>query len=160
MMVKLRLLLAFVLCFTSCKDLETQKVSSDELVQEELKTIKMNEVEEYPSFAICDSLINQELRYQCFKTQLALNFQRQLSNKPIIVETELNDTIWLYLSISEVGDLKIERVEIPDTIALQLPELELWLKDSLDSLPRITPANKRSIPVKTTFKMPVLVKVD
>ncbi|MDP5044614.1 MAG: hypothetical protein NWQ06_06510, partial [Leeuwenhoekiella sp.] len=116
-MIKLRLLLAFALCITSCKDLETQKVSSDVLVQEELKTIKMNEVEEYPSFAICDSLQDQDSRYQCFKAELALNFQRQLSNKTIIVETELNDTIWLYLSISELGDLKIERVEIPDTIA-------------------------------------------
>ncbi|MFI8377340.1 hypothetical protein [Leeuwenhoekiella sp. NPDC079379] len=159
-MIKLRLLLALAFLITSCKDLETQKVSSDVLVQEELKTIKMNEVEEYPSFAVCDSLKDQDSRYQCFKAELALNFQRQLSNKTIIVETELNDTIWLYLSISERGDLKIERVEIPDTIALQLPELELWLKDSLDSLPKITPANKRSIPVKTAFKMPVLVKVD
>ena len=91
---------------------------------------------------------------------MALNFQRQLSNKTIIVESELNDTIWLYLSITELGDLSIDRTEIPDTIAVQLPELERWLKDSLDSLPQISAANKRGIPVKTAFKMPVIVKVD
>ena len=159
-MIKLGFLLAFALCISGCKDLETQKVSSDVLVQEELKTINMNEVDEYPSFSTCDSLQDQEERYQCFKTELALNFQRQLSAKTIIVETELNDTIWLYLTISEHGDLKIERAEIPDTIASQLPELELWLRDSLDSLPEITAANTRGIPVKTAFKMPVLVKVD
>jgi len=159
-MFRFSVLLAFALCLTGCKDLETKKVSSEALAEEELKAINMNEVDEYPSFATCDSIETQEARYQCFKTELALNFQRQLSNKTIIVESELNDTIWLYLSITEFGDLSIDRTEIPDTIAVQLPELERWLKDSLDSLPQISAANKRGIPVKTAFKMPVIVKVD
>ena len=159
-MFRFSVLLAFALCLTGCKDLETKKVSSEVLAEEELKAINMNEVDEYPSFATCDSIEDQEARYQCFKTELALNFQRQLSNKTIIVESELNDTIWLYLSITELGDLSIDRTEIPDTIAVQLPELERWLKDSLDSLPQISAANKRGIPVKTAFKMPVIVKVD
>ncbi|HBT08721.1 MAG: hypothetical protein ABGW88_14985 [Leeuwenhoekiella sp.] len=159
-MFRFSVLLAFALCLTGCKDLETKKVSSEVLAEEELKAINMNEVDEYPSFAACDSIEAQEARYQCFKTELALNFQRQLSNKTIIVESELNDTIWLYLSITELGDLSIDRTEIPDTIAVQLPELERWLKDSLDSLPQISAANKRGIPVKTAFKMPVIVKVD
>ena len=150
-MFRFSVLLAFALCLTGCKDLETKKVSSEVLAEEELKAINMNEVDEYPSFATCDSIETQEARYQCFKTELALNFQRQLSNKTIIVESELNDTIWLYLSITELGDLSIDRTEIPDTIAVQLPELERWLKDSLDSLPQISAANKRGIPVKTAF---------
>lgn len=78
----------------------------------------------------------------------------------MIVETEINDTVWLYLSISELGDLTIEKAQIPDTIASQLPQLEGWLKDSLDSLPKIIAAHKRGIPVKTSFKMPVVVKVE
>ncbi|WP_370176330.1 hypothetical protein [Leeuwenhoekiella palythoae] len=159
-MFRFLVLLAIAVCVTGCKDLETKKVSSEVLAEEELKAINMSEVDEYPSFESCDTLEDQNARYQCFKTELALNFQRQLSNKMVIVESELNDTIWLYLSISEVGNLNIDRAEIPDTIALQLPELERWLKDSLDSLPQISAANKRGIPVKTAFKMPVVVKVD
>ena len=91
-MFRFSVLLAFALCFAGCKDLETKKVSSEVLAEEELKAINMNEVDEYPSFATCDSIEDQEARYQCFKTELALNFQRQLSNKTIIVESELNDT--------------------------------------------------------------------
>ena len=159
-MVRNLVLLAFAVWVTGCKDIETKKVSSETLLQEELKNINMNEVEEYPSFASCDSAEGQQAVYECFKTELAVNFQRQLSAKTIIVESELNDTIWLYLSISDLGDLKIEQTEIPDTIAKQIPQLERWLKDSLDSLPKIYPAYKRGIPVKTMFKMPVVIQVE
>ncbi|MEH6656958.1 hypothetical protein [Leeuwenhoekiella marinoflava] len=159
-MVRNLVLLAFAVWVTGCKDIETKKVSSDTFLKEELKNLNMNEVEEYPSFASCDSIEGQDAVYECFKTELALNFQRQLSAKTIIVESELNDTIWLYLSISDLGDLKIEQTEIPDTIAKQLPQLESWLKDSLDSLPKIYPAHKRGIPVKTMFKMPIVIQVE
>ncbi|PHQ30007.1 hypothetical protein [Leeuwenhoekiella nanhaiensis] len=159
-MIRFVVLLALALNLFSCKDLETKKISSDDLVQEELKTLNMNEVEEYPTFASCENLKDQQARYSCFQNELRTNFQRQLSNKTMIVETEINDTVWLYLSISELGDLTIEKAQIPDTIASQLPQLEGWLKDSLDSLPKIIAAHKRGIPVKTSFKMPVVVKVE
>ncbi|PHS02263.1 MAG: hypothetical protein COA80_01430 [Leeuwenhoekiella sp.] len=159
-MIRFVVLLALALNLFSCKDLETKKISSDDLVQEELKTLNMNEVEEYPTFASCENLKDQQARYSCFQNELQRNFQLQLSNKTMIVETEINDTVWLYLSISELGDLTIENAQIPDTIASQLPQLEGWLKDSLDSLPQIIAAHKRGIPVKTSFKMPVVVKVE
>ena len=159
-MIRLLVLLALAFNLLACDNVETKKVSSKDLVQEELKAINMNEVEEYPTFASCNGLNDQQARYACFKAELKRNFQQQLSQKTIIVETELDDTIWLHLSISDKGELKIDAAEIPDTIATQLPELELWLKDSLDSLPKITAAYKRGIPVKTAFKMPVVVKVE
>ncbi len=159
-MIRFAVLLALALNLLSCKDLETKKVSSDDLVQEELKALNMNEVEEYPTFASCENLKDREIRYACFTAEIQRNFQQQLSNKTMIVESEINDTVWLYLSISELGDLSIDEAQIPDTISSQLPQLEGWLKDSLDSLPQITAAHKRGIPVKTTFKMPVVVKVD
>lgn len=159
-MIRCVVLLALALNLWSCKDLETKKVSSDDLVQEELKALNMAEVEEYPTFESCENLTDQQERYNCFQNELQSNFQRQLSNKTMIVESEINDTVWLYLSISELGDLTIDDAKIPDTIASQLPQLEVWLKDSLDSLPKIIAAHKRGIPVKTSFKMPVIVKVE
>ena len=72
----------------------------------------------------------------------------------------INDTLYIYLEITKEGEPQIDSVKVDTTVTYQLPDIEDWLRQSIDSLPKIYPASKRGIPVSTVFKMPVVVKAE
>lgn len=159
-MIRLIVLLAIATLCVNCRDMETKKVSSEAFLEEELREIDMSRVDEYPTFESCDSLKDKEQRYRCFQEGLLRNFQQQLQDKVLIVDQEIRDTVWVFMSVSLEGELVVEKTEIPAAVSEQIPEMEVWLTQSLDSLPAVYPAIKRGIPVKTRFKMPVVINVE
>lgn len=140
--------------------METKKVSSETILARELKEIDMKEVDEYPSIAGCDSLATQTSRSTCFKREMSLNFQKYLASKILVFSEPVRDTIWLDLSITAEGEPQINTIKIPDSLEAEIPRMKEWLHQSLDSFPTIYPAIKRGIPVRTTFKMPVVIEVE
>jgi len=44
-----------VLCFSSCNYFDKKKVYSEDILKEDLQTFNWNEVDEYPTFAVCDN---------------------------------------------------------------------------------------------------------
>ena len=51
----------------SCNYFDAKKVSADDILEEELQTFTWNEVDEYPSFEMCDSLSSKAEKKQCFE---------------------------------------------------------------------------------------------
>lgn len=160
--MKTRFLFMFLLLFSlaGCREMETKKVSSETILAKELREIDMKEVDEYPTFAGCDSLEVRSERRSCFENGLSANFQQFLATKILVFSEPIRDTIWLDLSISASGEAEINAVKIHDSLAQKIPQMQEWLYQSMDSLPKIYPAIKRGIPVRTTFKMPVVIKVE
>lgn len=140
--------------------METKKVSSETILARELKEIDMKEVDEYPNIAGCDTLATRSSRSACFKRELSRNFQKFLASKILVFSEPVHDTIWLDLSITAEGEPKINTIKIPDSLEEEVPRMKEWLRQSLDSFPNIYPAIKRGIPVRTTFKMPVVIEVE
>nr|AOE13909.1 hypothetical protein [uncultured bacterium]CCF99204.1 conserved hypothetical protein [uncultured Flavobacteriia bacterium] len=160
--MKTRFFLLFLLfvSLSGCRDMETKKVSSESILAEELKEIDMKEVDEYPSMEGCDSLATRTSRKRCFERELSTNFQKFLATKILVFSDPIRDTIWLDLSITATGEAEINAIKIPDSLERQIPQMQQWLRQSLDSLPEIYPAIKRGIPVRTAFKMPVVIRVE
>ncbi|MEH6406925.1 MAG: hypothetical protein V7767_06580 [Leeuwenhoekiella sp.] len=154
------LFLMVLLALSGCKDIETKKVSSDTFLKEELKTINMSELDEYPTFESCDYLQNKEEKWVCFEQKLASNFYEYIQSQNLVFTQQLQDTVWINLAVSAKGEVIINRILIPVAITQDVPQLDGWLHQSLDSLPKIYPAIKRGIPVKTTFKLPVVIQVN
>ncbi len=145
---------------TGCRDVETKKVSSDVILAEELKTIDMKEVDEYPTFTVCDTFMGQRAKRECFERGLTENFHAFLASKILVFDHKIEDTIWLNLTITANGNAELTNIQIPDSLCAQVPKMKQWLRQSMDSLPKIYPAIKRGIPVKTAFKMPVVINVE
>ncbi|MFV8226419.1 hypothetical protein [Christiangramia aquimixticola] len=153
------LLLVFILILTSC-NFETKKISSEEVLEQESRSLNWKEVDEYPAFENCKNKTGLAEAKNCFENQVATTIYTFLANQQPVVTESIHDTIFLYLEITKEGKPQIESMTIDTTITRQLPEIEQWLKQSIDSLPKIYPANKRGIPVSTMFKMPVVVKAE
>lgn len=149
-----------VLIFSGCNLFENEKVSSEEIYSLESKQLNWHEVDQYPAFLECKDLIEAEAAKTCFEEKVVDYVYARLEEKQPVVTQELNDTLWLHLIVSEKGVPAIDTVEMDSVVVNQLPKIKLWLQESIDSLPKIVPANKRGIPVATKFKLPIVIKAE
>lgn len=159
-MKKILLFLFFPLLLFSCEEFQTRKISSEEILLEETRDFNWHEVDQYPAFAECRNITEVEAAKTCFGNKVSQYFYSRLEAKQPVVTQSLDDTLFLYLKISEKGRPAIDSMEIDSVVVDQLPDIKSWLYQSVDSLPKIYPATKRGIPVKTTFRMPVVIKAE
>lgn len=156
-----RIVCLLILVFaSSCNYLEKKKVSSEDLLEEELQTFNWNAVDTYPTFSSCDSISVKEEQKKCFQNTLVENVNLFLEAQNLIVSEDVNDTIRLKISINNKGLLDVESIQMKPETALQIPEIDSLLRQSLKEIPKIYPAIKRNQQVTTTFELPVIVKID
>ncbi len=155
-----RLSLIFcVIGLVSCNYFEKKKVYTEDILQEELQTFNWNEVDEYPTFATCDSASGKENKRQCFENTLLQILNNKLSDQNIVVTEDINDTILLKITIDNRGNFNVNDIKSNELIKAQIPNIDSILIHSFDSLPKIFPAIKRSQQVATQFSLPVVVKI-
>jgi len=135
-------------------------VYSEDILKEDLRTFNWNEVDEYPTFAVCDNATSKVERKDCFVSTLTTFIMSQLSKEIFVVTEDINDTIMISFKISEKGVLSILEIISSDLIKEQIPKIDTLLIESLNDLPKIFPAIKRSQQVKTQFNLPVVINVN
>ena len=158
-MRKTLLLLIFPI-LVCCNNFETKKISSEEVFDKETKSLNWREVDEYPAFENCKNISDLNKARGCFEATVANSIYAYLSKQKPIVTQPIDDTLFLYLEISKSGKPVVDSIRVDSIVAHQLPELDNWVRQSVDSLPKIYPAIKRGIPVSSVFKMPILIKAE
>lgn len=148
---------AFLTIFISCDYFDKKKIDTQDIVEEELKAINWNDVDEYPTFSSCDDSTDKKA---CFETVLRDNLNEHLSNQNIIVTEDINDTILLKIHIDKTGAFTIKDVVSSELTKTQIPQLDSLLRHSLDSLPKLFPAIKRGQQVATEFNLPVVININ
>lgn len=154
-------LYVFILVFmlTSCEYFNVKKTSSEAILNEELQTFNWNDVDAYPTFSSCDSMLTKQEKKQCFEIHLTTQIFSFLESEGIVVTQDINDTIVLSFEVSETGVLSLSSSKI-DTLTFQeIPNIKTLLNKSIDSLPKIFPAIKRGQQVKIAFELPVIINV-
>ncbi len=154
------ILLLLVLLFNSCQYFDQQIPSEKELLQKELKSINWKEVDEYPSVVDCEKIDNKEQRQQCFFEILTQLIQEKLSVDTLSVLYPELDTIEVKVTIFPNATMKFEPQFPKDSVAYDKIKIDSILKTRLVDFPKVNPAIKRGIPVKTQFILPVILKVE
>ncbi|EIA09553.1 hypothetical protein [Flavobacterium frigoris] len=148
------------LLFNSCQYFEKQVPSQKELLQKELKAINWKEVDEYPSFVDCDKVENKTERQQCFFQYLTELIQDKLSSDTLSILYPELDTIEVKVTIFPNAKMKFEPQFPKDSVAYDTIKIDSILTARLVDFPKVNPAIKRGIPVKTQFILPVILKVE
>ena len=151
---------ALILLFNSCDYFDVKKTSSEEILKEELQTFNWNEVDVYPTFSACDSSNSKEDKKACFVGVLTNHMTDYLANQHFVVTEDIKDTLLLKLTISEKGEAIISKIVLDDKTIAELPQIKEVLIKSLDSLPQIYPALKRSQQVSTQFTLPIIIAMN
>ena len=125
--------------------------SEKELLQKELKAINWKEVDEYPSVADCENIDNKAQRQQCFFEVLTQLIQQKLSSDTLSVLYPKLDTIEVKVTIFPNATMQFEPQFPKDSVAYDRIKIDSILKERLVNFPKVNPAIKRGVPVKTQF---------
>jgi hypothetical protein len=155
----LTLLLTLVLV-NSCQYFEKQVPSEQELLQKELNSINWKEVDEFPSVFGSDTIENKIERQQCFFEYMTQLIQHKLSVDTLSVLYPELDTIEVKVTVYPNSRIIFEPLFPKDSVAYDTVKIDSILKARLVGFPKINPAIKRGIPVKTEFILPVILKVE
>lgn len=154
------ILLISMLLLWSCNQWETKKIPSETFLAESWKAIDINEVDSYPTFPNCDSIETKAALKACFENEITTAFYKSLQAQQLVVTSSLEDTVWIDLKVNQEGKLCIDSLHITDAVSFEIPDFPAYIHDAAQQLPKAFPATKRGIPVKTKFKLPVIVKVE
>lgn len=154
------LLIIFLFTTTSCQFFETEKVSSEEIFEDEIETINWKDIDQYPSFSSCENLMDKPAQKECFISTISSHLYQDISTKDMIAVREVYDTIKVKFEVGVSGRLSILEIKIDSLLDKEFPTLENVILQSIDSLQPIAPAYKRGIPVKTQFILPVIVQTN
>ncbi len=150
----------FVLLLTSCDYFKVKKTSSEAILKEELETFNWNDVDEYPSFSVCDSVIGKDEKTRCFQETITSNITGFLQDEKIVVTQDIEDTIQLAFQVSKMGELMLTNAKIDSLTLKEIPNIKSLLDKSLEALPKIYSAIKRGQQVTTEFDLPIIISVD
>ena len=158
--MKKTLLLLLTLIAVGCENFETRKISSEEVLDQESKSLNWKEVDEYPAFENCKNITEIGRARNCFENSMANSIYAYLEKQEPVVTESIDDTVVLFLKIAKTGKPAIDSIQVDTTVTNQLPDIRLWLQQSVDSLPKIHPASKRGIPVSSTYRLPIVIKAE
>ncbi len=145
---------------SSCQYFEKQVPSEKELLAKELKEINWKEVDEFPSLVDCEKIEDKTQRQQCFFEILTQLIQEKLSVDTLSVLYPELDTIEVKVTVFPNSTLQFEPQFPKDSVAYDTIKIDSILKARLVDFPKVHPAIKRGIPVKTQFILPVILKVE
>jgi hypothetical protein len=149
--MKFLLITSICVLFFGCKKEEFQKVDAQSIAEEEIKSINLREVDQFPLFKSCDETANPTQQKACFEKEIHQWLKPHLDR--LNYDIEKADTLQLYLSINREGELILDSLES-----------KLKVKQQFDSIfmnpPNFYPAQKRGVPVKVSFELPLILKVN
>lgn len=154
------LIITAVVVMTSCDQIETKKISSSQYLSESWKAIDLHRVDGYPTFDTCATLPEGEPLKACFQETVTKTFYESFGKHTIVVQRALDDTIFVDFVVNEKGKYCIDTLKITQEIRKEIPRLEQWIHEAARQLPEAKPATKEGVPVKTRFKIPVVLKVE
>ena len=147
------------LCF-SCQYFEKKVPNEKELLEKQLKEINWNEVDEYPSVANCEKLTDETQRKQCFFEFLTTTIQQKLAVDTLSTLFPKLDTIEVKVTVFPNSTMEFEPQFPKDSLAYDTIKIDSILRIRLVNFPKVNPAIKRGIPVKTKFVLPVIIKTE
>lgn len=146
--------------FQSCQYLEKKVPNEKELLDKQLKEINWNEVDEYPSVADCEKLTDAIQRKQCFFEFLTTTIQQKLAVDTLSTLFPKLDTIEVKVTVFPNSTMEFEPQFPKDSVAYDTIKIDSILRVRLVNFPKVNPAIKRGIPVKTKFVLPVIIKTE
>lgn len=156
-----KLLFFFTLItITACNCFDKKVPIEQELLTKQLQQINWNEVDEYPSFSECATLVDKFQQKQCFFEFLTTKIQEKLSVDTLSILFPELDTIEVKVTVFPNAILQFEPQFPKDSVSYDVVKMDSILHARLVEFPKVNPATKRGIPVKTQFILPVIIQTE
>lgn len=148
------LILIVLMSFQSCQYFNT-KNSKEKLLQKELQSINWKQVDEFPMIDDCEKLHDDAQQKQCFFEMLSADLKKRIKdsyNGSLV----LKDTVFIKVTVQANSKVLFKTQNSVKNINVDNQKIDSILqKDTID-FPRIKPALKRGIVVKSEFVLPIV----
>jgi hypothetical protein len=158
--MKKALALLFLILISSCQYFGGEVPSKKELLDKELNAINWKEVDEFPSFSECDKIKDERMQKQCFFEFLTQTIQDKLTSDTLATLYPELDTIEVKITVFPNSTMKFEPQFPKDSTVYDTIKVDSILQSRLVNFPKVNPATKRGLPVKTQFILPVIIKSE
>lgn len=138
--------------FTSCESFFEKKLHADDILLEEEKAIRWNEVDTFPMFENCDELTSKDEQRACFEQVVGNRLSAKITSE-FKHYASFSDTLYLHFLISDSGEIVLEKIENRRENKL----LDSLIRQAVRELPKLFPAQKRNIPVACRLNLPLVV---
>lgn len=155
--VKYSYLLVFVVFLSSCDYFSFERKKN---VQELDTIVDRSSVDVFPSFVVCDSLIDKEKKANCFRETIHREISTQLSQEQIKVKKPVDEVVNVVITVHADHQLSLKSFEASDSLLLIIPDLKTRVEASIQQLPKVYAAIKRGIPVTSEYKLPIRIKLS
>lgn len=145
----------FLMVFvTSCDKFSFSKNKNLQVID---TIVDFTSVDKYPSFPVCDSIIDKDKKATCFRKIIHQKIGEELQQYQFAIKDSIDETVYLDILIDSKGKFILDTIKSSENIKMQLPGLDSLLKQSVQNLSAIIPANKRGIPVTTKYELPIRI---
>ena len=154
-MSQVKIIFIFFILINAC-NYNFQDNSVDKI---EIQT-SWNNTDEYPSTPDCDKLTEKKLRINCFNSYLSDLFSQNLLSEIKNVNTEINDTILIELTINKEGVIIFDKISGFNDVINSVNNLDEVVYRIFDNFPKVLPATKTNlgIYVSSKIKLPIILK--
>ncbi len=122
--------------------------------------IDYNKVDVLPSFTFCDSIMDVDKKNRCFKNNLYKHLSSFMLSHTFEVSDGINETVAVKLMIDNKGMATLVSIKSSAIVKQQLPMLDSLINESIRTLPKFSPAQKKGIPVPTVYEIPIVIKIE
>lgn len=122
-------------------------------------SVDFSSVDTFPSFKVCDSIIDKTKKTDCFRTTIHQKIGAELLKHTFIIKDSIDELIYVDLIINSEGIFTLDAIQSSNNIKKVLPHLDSLLRESVAKLPKIHAANKRGIPVTIKYSLPIRIKL-
>ncbi|QOD62510.1 hypothetical protein H9I45_14000 [Polaribacter haliotis] len=148
--------LILILFCISCDKFSFKKNTNNNVLD---TLVNFSSVDTYPSFKVCDSLIEKSQQEDCFRHTIHQKIGEELQKHEFTIKDSIAEVVIVNLLINSKGNIELETIESSEIIKQELPELDSILKVSIQQIPTIYPAIKRGIPVTTKYRLPIQIQL-
>lgn len=151
------LMILFLSVCVSCLSEEDKEERALDMARKEMQNIDMDYVDRYPVFDDCDEMLTTS---DCFYETLCNVIDQKLREDYIAIQLEQRDSVYASISVDNKGVIEYDSI-FKCARTINKERLDSILKDRLTDFPIIKSAVKRSIPVSTTYRLPIVfIPVD
>jgi hypothetical protein len=152
-------ILSLFFLLQSCQFYERRLPSEELLLKQKLEEINWKEVSVYPALPPCDGYFDKKRRRDCFFKEMGKILNRKFQMDSLTFAKFEIDTFWVKVTVNSDATVLFE------TQLSTIPEekrdtLNSMIQQRLLDFPKIEPAQKEGIPVRTEFLLPVVVRFE
>jgi hypothetical protein len=150
--------LLFPILFYSCRYLDSAP-SEEKLLEKELKAINWKQVDAFPSVSECEKIKDTVIRKHCFFEFITHAIQDKLDEGSASMLHFKEDTIMVKVTVFPNATVQFEPQISKDSVTTyNSVKIDSLFKALLVDFPKVHPAIKRGVPVKTQFILPIVLK--